>query len=161
MSAYPWLVLLHIIGVLTFAFGHGTSAVVAFRIRVERDPVRIAALLDVSQVSTGVLYVGLLLLLAGGIAAGVVGQWFGQWWLWAAIGILFVTLVLMYTIASPYYWNVRHAIGLRGSRDKVAPVAVPAAELASLLDTRRPEVLAVIGVLGLVAIAWLMIFKPA
>ena len=161
MSAYPWLVFLHIIGVLAFAFGHGTSAVVAFRVRAERDPARIAALLEVSQVSTAVMYIGLLLLLAGGIAAGIVGQWFGQWWLWAAIGILVVTLILMYAIASPHYLTVRRALGQRGPRDKAQPVPVPAADLVALLDSRRPEALAAIGVLGLVAITWLMVFKPA
>jgi hypothetical protein len=161
MTAYPWLVFLHIIGVLTFAFGHGTSAVVAFRVRGERDPARISALLDVSQISTAVMYVGLLLLLAGGIAAGVIGQWFGQWWLWAAIGILVATVVLMYAIASPYYVNVRRALGTRGPRDKVPPAPVPAADLAALLDSRRPDALAAIGVVGLVAITWLMVFKPA
>jgi hypothetical protein len=161
MTAYPWLVFVHIIGVLAFAFGHGTSSVVAFRIRAEREPIRISALLELSQISSAVMYVGLLVLLVGGIAAGVVGQWFGQWWLWAAIVILVLTMGAMYAIASPYYLNVRHALGQRGPRDMVAPQPRPASEVVALLDSRRPEALAAIGVVGLAAIAWLMVFKPA
>ncbi len=161
MTAYPWLVFLHILGVLVFSFGHGTSAVVAFEVRGERDPARISALLEVSQVSAGVMYGGLLLLLAGGIAAGVVGQWFGQWWLWAAIGILVLSLGGMYSIASPYYLGVRHALGQRGPRDKVAPQPLPEAELLALLHSRRPEALLAIGIVALALIAWLMVFKPS
>jgi hypothetical protein len=161
MTLYPWLVFLHIVGVLTFAFGHGTSAVVAFKVRGERDPGRIAALLEVSQISTAVMYVGLVVLLAGGIAAGVVGQWFGQWWLWAAIAVLVLTMGAMYAIASSYYLGVRQALGQRGPRDKVPPAPLPASELVALLHSRRPEALTAIGVIGLLIIVWLMVFKPS
>ena len=37
------------------------------------------------------MYPGVLVLFAG-IAAGVVGQWFGQPWSWAAIAILVVNI---------------------------------------------------------------------
>ena len=161
MTAYPWLVWLHILGAFIFAFGHGTSAVVAFKLRRERDPVRIAALLEVSLISTAVLYVGLLLLLGGGIAAGVVGQWFGQLWLWAAIAVLVIVMFLMYAIGSAYYIQLRRAVGQRGPRDREAPAVLPPAELAALLDSHRPDALAAIGVIGLAAILWLMVFKPA
>ena len=161
MTLYPWLVFIHVLGVLAFAFGHGTSAVVAFKVRGEREPARIAALLEVSQVSTAVMYVGLLVLLAGGIAAGVVGQWFGQPWIWAAIVVLVLTMGAMYAVASEYYLRVRRALGQRGPRDKVPPAPLPASELVALLDSRRPEALTAIGVIGLAVIVWLMVFKPA
>lgn len=161
MNAYPWLVWLHVIGAFVFALGHGTSAVVSFRVRGERERARIAALLDVSQVSQAVMYVGLLLLLVGGIAAGVVGQWFGQLWLWAAIGALVVVLMAMYSIASPYYGRLRGALGQQGYQRKGDPPApLPDADLVVLLDSRRPEVLAAIGIVGLAIILWLMVFKP-
>jgi len=161
MTVYPWLVFVHIVGVLAFAFGHGAAAVGAFKVRGERDPARIAALLDVSQVSGAVMYVGLLILLVGGIAAGVVGQWFGQLWIWAAIAVLVVVMVVMYAVASPYYLGVRHALGRGGPRDTVPPAPLPPSELVALLDSRRPEALAAVGVVGIAVIAWLMVFKPA
>jgi cytochrome bd-type quinol oxidase subunit 2 len=162
MTVYPWLVFVHIFGVLLFAFGHGTSSVVAFKVRGERERARIAALLEVSQVSTAVMYVGLVVLLAGGIAAGIAGQWFGQLWLWAAIVILVVTTFAMYAIASAYYGRLRGALGQMAYQPKGAPaLQVSDAELIAMLRSRRPDALAAIGIIGLAAILWLMVFKPA
>jgi hypothetical protein len=162
MNAYPWLVWLHVVGAFVFALGHGTSAVVSFRVRGERERASIVALLDVSQVSQAVMYVGLFVLLASGIAAGVVGQWFGQLWLWAAIATLVVVLVAMYSIASPYYGQLRGRLGQKAFQPKgESPNPLTDAELVALLDSRRPEVLAAIGTLGLAIILWLMVFKPA
>jgi hypothetical protein len=162
MNAYPWLVWLHVLGAFVFAFGHGASAVAAFKVRGERDRARITALLDVSQLSTGAMYVGLLVLLAGGIAAGVVGQWFWQLWLVAAIVILIVIMFAMYAIASPYYGRLRGALGQKGyGRNDAAPRPLSDAELVALLDSRRPEALAAVGSIGLAIILWLMVFKPA
>jgi hypothetical protein len=162
VTLYPWLVFLHIFGAFLFAFGHGTSAVVSFKVRGETDRARIAALLEVSQVSQGVMYVGFLLLLAGGIAAGVVGSWFGQLWLWAAIAILVVITMSMYAMSSPYYGSLRAALGLKEYQGKLGPAGpVSDADLVAMLQSRRPEALAAIGGIGLAAIIWLMVFKPA
>jgi hypothetical protein len=162
MTLYPWLVFLHIFGAFLFVFGHGTSAVVSFKVRGERDRARIAALLDVSQVSQGVMYVGFVLLLAGGIAAGIVGSWFGQLWLWAAIALLVVTTISMYAIASPYYGQLRAALGQKAYQRKGAPpTPVSDAELIAMLHSPRPHVLAAVGGIGLAVIIWLMVFKPA
>ena len=159
---YPWLVWLHVFGAFLFAFGHGTSAVVAFKVRGERERSRIAALLEVSQLSQGAMYVGLILLLAGGIAAGIVGQWFGQVWLWAAIAVLVLVLILMFSIASPYYGQLRGALGQVAYQRKGAPPrSLSDAEIVALLGSRRPEALTVIGTIGLASILWLMVFKPA
>ena len=43
MDWYPWIVTLHVLGAFLFVFGHGASAFAAFRLRRERDPVRIGA----------------------------------------------------------------------------------------------------------------------
>ena len=44
----PWIVFIHIVAAFGFVLSHGVSAFVAFRIRAERDPARIGALLDLS-----------------------------------------------------------------------------------------------------------------
>ncbi len=162
MTLYPWLVYLHIVGAFLFAFGHGTSAVVSFKVRGELDRARITALLDVSQLSQGVMYGGFVLLLAGGIAAGIVGQWFGQLWLWAAIAILVVITMTMYAISSPYYGRLRAALGQKDYQQKFGPVGpVSDTELVAMLRSHRPDALAAIGGIGLALIIWLMVFKPA
>ncbi|MHB8400198.1 MAG: hypothetical protein ACYDCI_14890 [Candidatus Limnocylindrales bacterium] len=40
-----WIVFLYLVGLFLFAAGHGVSFVAAFRIKRERDPARIRALL--------------------------------------------------------------------------------------------------------------------
>jgi hypothetical protein len=159
---YPWIVFVHVLGGFGFALAHGGSAFAAFRIRREREPQRIAALLDLSRWTQGLSYVSLLVLVAAGVAAGVVGGWFGQAWIWTAIGVLVAVAVAMFAYAVPYYERVRRALGLpgRGPRPEPPTAAASAADLAVLLDSRRPEGIAAIGGGGLALILWMMVFKP-
>jgi len=164
MELYPWWVFAHIVGALAFAIGHGSSAVMSFAIRREREPGRIAALLDASSMSLGAMYLGLLLLLIGGIGAGIVGGWFTRsGWIWAALVLLVVIIAAMYAMASRYYGDVRRAVGqksYRDPKDAPPPAPLPPDQLAALLDTRRPEAIAAIGLGGLLVILWLMVLKP-
>jgi len=50
---YTWLIYLHVFSVLGFLLAHGSSAAVMFRLRVERDPARIGALLDLARAVNG------------------------------------------------------------------------------------------------------------
>ena len=162
MDIYPWIVLLHVVGAFMFAIAHGVSAFGAFSIRAARqDPGRVRAFLEVSGYSLGVMYVGLLMLLVGGIWAGIHGGHFGRGWIWAAVVILVVIIGVMYAMASRFYAGVRTAVGLPSQTDKnpTGPGASPEA-LATLLDNRRPEILAAIGGLGFLVILWLMVVKP-
>ena len=74
---YGFVVLLHVLGAFTFVAAHGVSMVAAVRLRGERDRVRQVALLDVSAAGVGLMYVGLLVLLAAGIVAGFMGDHWG------------------------------------------------------------------------------------
>jgi hypothetical protein len=162
--AYQWLVFLHIAGAFVFLIAHGISIGVSLRLRRERDPRRIMALLDVSSGSISGLYVGLLVLLVGGVVAGFMGpdqavggsSWWGSGWIWVALGTLIVLMVFMYAAASTYYKRLRVIVGamVEGSE------AVSEARLADLLSGPRPVVLSVVGVGGLLFILYLMLFKP-
>ena len=66
---YPWFVVIHLVGLVLFAVSHGASAFMAFRIRGERDPAVVDALLKVGQLSVGPMYIGLVLLSVGGLGA--------------------------------------------------------------------------------------------
>ena len=163
MDLYPWLVFLHIAGGFTFVLGHGASAIAAMRLRTEREPERVRALLDLSSGSLTLSYIGLLLLLAAGIAAGFGGGWWGRLWIWSSLGLLVVITVAMYPLGSQYYAKVRHAVGMRTYQDKKNepdPVPGSPAELDALLTSNRPDLLAAIGGVGLLVIIWLMVFKP-
>ena len=153
---YRWWVFLHIVGVLGFSLSHGVSAFVSFRLRTEHNRGRIEALLGLSASSIIAMYVALLLLLAGGVLAGFGGNWWTQRWIWVSLGLLIVVMGLMYALATTYYRNVREAIKMRPSG---APM-VSDEELASILMSPRPFVVAAVGAIGLLAILYLMIFKP-
>ena len=166
---YPWLVFAHLVGLVLFALSHGASAYMAFRVRRERDPHTVAALLDVGQLATGPMYVGLLLLGLGGLGAAWAGGLFGEPWVIASIVVFVVVLFVMYGVASPYYMKLRGALaandaggrapGNPGTAGGEAATVTPE-ELASMLDSRRPEILAVVGTVGLLLLVWLMVIKP-
>jgi hypothetical protein len=114
------------------------------------------ALLDLSSNTISGLYVGLVLLLAGGIVAGFVGDWWGQGWIWVALGTLVALMIFMYVVATPYYKRLRTIVGamVEGSE------AIGQDRLARLLAGPRAVVLAVVGIVGLLFIVYLMFFKP-
>ena len=158
---YSWWVYLHILGAFAFIFGHGASGLAAFRIRATRDPAQIRTLLDLSSMALGLTYVGLLLLLIGGIAAAIAGDHFSRGWTWAALGLLVVIIVAMYAMATPFYGQLRVAAGVRAKDPKVDPnPVVSQADIDALAGSSRPMVLLAIGGVGLILILWLMVIKP-
>ena len=136
---------------------------VSFKLRKERDMARIQALLDLSNYSLKAMYISLFLLLAAGVTAGFMGHHWGKGWIWASFGILKGMTVAIYAFATPYYARVRKAAGLpyfQGFRGRPAEPAASPEELAGLLRSFWPHLIAGLGVGGLLVILWLMMFKP-
>ena len=154
---YLWFVVVHLIGLVLFAISHGASAFMAFRLRGERDPVVVDALLKTGQLSVGPMYIGLLLLIIGGLGAAAGANLWGQPWVIASIVVFVVVLVVMWAVASPYYLGLRKALEERGPDGR--PAIEPSA-LGRMLDTRRPDILTLVGTVGLVLLVWLMVIKP-
>jgi hypothetical protein len=153
---YRWWKFLHVAAVLGFVLFHGVSVLVAFRLRKERDRVRIAELLQFSGSSTMGMYVSLGALILFGVIAGFSGKWWSYWWIWISLGLLVATIVEMGVVARPYYQQLKDAIQLR-------PSGVPRKsdeELADLLRARAALFNAVFGIAALAIITWLMIWKP-
>jgi hypothetical protein len=161
-SLYNWVVWIHIVGGFTFALAHGVSAGVAFKLREEREVPRVQALLDLSRLSTNGMYVGILVLLAGGITAAFMAGLWGRGWIWTALAILVVMFAFMYVRAAVYFGEVRRAAGQPYETRKGKGAAEPpnSARLAELLASTRPFEIAGVGYVGLVAILWLMVMKP-
>jgi hypothetical protein len=153
---YRWWVFLHIAGVLGFLAAHGVSVGVAFRVRRERDPSRIMALLELSTSSVTLMYVSILILLTGGVVAGFLGQWWSSGWIWVSLGTLVAVMVAMYALATLYYRRLRTIVGAVADGSQ----AVSGERLAEVLSGPRPWILAVIGFGGILLILYLMIFKP-
>jgi uncharacterized membrane protein len=150
---YEWSVFVHLLGLLVFAVAHGVNVFTAFRIRLDREPRTVASLLSGSQVAVGGTYVGLLLLGIGGLSAAWSGGLLTAPWVVASYVVIGIVLVVMWSVASPYYRRLRELAG-NGTG------AVDQAALSAALDSRRPEVLAAVGFVGLVVLTWLMVLKP-
>src|SRR5204863_5650343 len=120
------------------------SVAVAFRVRSERDPTRIRALLDLSNGYLNAMYGGLVALLIFGILAGISGAWWtsGRLWIWAALVVLVGIVVGMYLVALPFFNSVRHAVGLATFDDVrkglQPPEPVSASDLETLLASSAP-----------------------
>jgi uncharacterized membrane protein len=153
---HRWWVLLHVAGAFGFVMAHGVSAYAVLRLRNERDPARVSQLLEMSSSSVGVMWNAIGLLLLGGIVAGFTGHFWGQGWIWGAIVLLVAVTIAMYVVATPWVKRLRTVSGAmaEGSR------AVSQEQFEDILRSRRPYTIAVIGFAGLLAILYLMIFKP-
>jgi hypothetical protein len=166
MDWQPWLVYSHVLGAFAFAAGHGVAIAMAFRLRSERDPARIAAILDMSlwMVSPkSLMSIGFIVLFLSGIAAGFTGGYWGRLWIWVAIGLLVVITGLMTPIGAGHYNKVRSAIGQKPPRDKSEappPAPLPVDQLEALLMAPTPWILTVLGGVGFAVILLLMMFKP-
>jgi hypothetical protein len=158
---YQWIVLLHIVGAFLFVAAHGASMVISFRLRTVTERTRQTALLEISSISVGIMYVGLALLLVGGIWAGFAGDHWGRGWIWAAIGVLVVVIAVMYAVATPFYGRTRAAAGVEGGPppERLKPPAQES-DLDALATSTRPFWLAGVGGIGLLVILWLMVVKP-
>ena len=110
------------------------------------------------------MYTSLVVVFFAGILAAIVGGYFnGRFWPWAAIVTLVIVSGAMYPLATEHYTRVRAAIGQKRPGDKSKdPLSVPldAAWLAAVLDNRRPEAIAAVGLIGLLVLLWLMVLKP-
>lgn len=156
-ALYPWFVFAHLAGLVLFAISHGASAFMAFRLRSAPDVRTAAALLDIGKLSLGPMYIGLVLLIVGGLGAAAGADLWGRPWLIASIAVFIVVLVVMWAVASPYY------MGLRKALEDVGPDGQPTITweaLAGQLDSRRPEILLLVGTIGLLLLVWLMVIKP-
>jgi hypothetical protein len=152
---YAWLVTLHLLGLVVFLLTHGVSMWVAFRIRGERNREVVAALLDLSVQAARATYLGLALLGLGGLGAAWSAGLLAAPWILASYVVVVVVLAVMFAIASPYYHGLRAAIAGTPGQPALDDDA-----LAARLQTRRPELLATVGGLGLVALIALMSVKP-
>ncbi|HET8526101.1 MAG TPA: DUF2269 family protein [Actinomycetota bacterium] len=153
---YDWLVLIHILGVLGFMFTHGLSAAMSLRLRHERNADRIRVMLQISSSSLAIFYPSILLLLVGGIWAGFSGHWWGQGWIWVALGVFLANLIFMYAVPAPYYKRVREIMTIEESGSS----AVGPDQLEALLRSNLPRVVTAVGLVSLAFIAYLMVIKP-
>ncbi len=153
---YNWWVFLHLIGVFGFLAAHGLSMAMAIKLRRERDPAKVNDLLVLSSASTRWFYAAFAALALGGILAASVAHLWSQAWVWLSVVVLVVVLIVMYALASPFYKKV----GVIARAKAGGSRAVTDKQFDALLLSRTPFLVMLIGTLGLVALIYLMLFKP-
>ncbi|HEU5349122.1 MAG TPA: hypothetical protein VFU63_10975 [Ktedonobacterales bacterium] len=155
---YQVLVFLHILGVFGFLLAHGVSLFVGFRVQREKDIHAIRALLGLSASAVMASFFSLLVLLIGGIGAGVVGHWWSQGWIWAALGVFVLVWILMSAFTGPAFRRARLAAGFIGPR--TIEESVTSEGLPEALAALQPWLPTLAGGIGLLVLLWLMVFKP-
>jgi hypothetical protein len=155
----------HVLGVFTFLLAHGVSAGVAFRLKVERNRDRVAALLDLSASSYKGMAAGFLLLLGSGVALGVMHEWWHSTWFLASLVLLMALAGVMTPMATIRYGKIRRALGLKlpmkgEPQETAAKEPFSDEELDRTLSSVNPWALAGIGFGGIAVILALMMFKP-
>jgi hypothetical protein len=158
LTVYSWLVLLHLSGLVVFAIGHGVSAFMAFQIRGSRDRALVLELLALSQRSNQVAYLGLLLLLVGGIGGAAQAGLLSRTWVVATTIVLVVVIGAMFAVAAGFYYPLRRRLEERSAD---GTPTLTGDRLAAALHNRRPDILAAIGFGGLLVMVGLMVLKPA
>ena len=153
---FQWLVFVHLGGLILFVGAHGVSMAIAFEIRGLRDPEAVARQLGLSQRTMGIAYLGLILLAAGGLGAAWVARLLATPWVVASAVVLVMVSGAMYAVGTAYYVTLRRAV----AADTTGRPAISPDALEALLASRRPEVLAAVGGLGLAILTWLMVLKP-
>jgi len=153
---YSWLKFLHVAAVLALLGTHGVSMTVLYAIRKERDRSKILAMIGVSGQSIVPMYVSIGAVVVFGVLLWIKVYSLKTFWIWLAVVILIATIGLMTATAKPYFARVKEACQLR-------PSGVPRVsdeELGEVLRSSKAHLITAIGVIGLAAILYLMIFKP-
>ncbi|HYT80233.1 MAG TPA: cupredoxin domain-containing protein [Actinomycetota bacterium] len=154
---YQLWVFIHLLGVFGFLLSHGVSVSVTFKLRNERDPGRINALLQLSGTSIQGFYISLVVLLIGGFAAATVGHLWSKRWIWFAVAVLVLASLAMYRMARPFYRRVGFvARAMEGGSE-----AVTEEQFTEILRSPRPWTIAWVGFGALAIILYLMVFKPS
>jgi hypothetical protein len=150
---YSFWLFVHLGGLLMFVAGHGASATAGMRLRRERDPARMGALLDASAATRVMTYAGLVLLGIGGIADAFLGHFWSEGWIWASIVVFVAMTVILIGLAIPYYHRLRLAVAHAASRGDPG-------QIERISASPTPLLILVVGVVGLGVILWLMVCKP-
>ena len=160
MEIYPWIVIGHVFFVI-LAFGaHGVSAFTVFRVRSATDRTELRTLLDLSATALTVAGITLLVAIALGIWAAIIGGHFARLWPSAAIGVVIVVTAAMTPLAANPMRATRAALGIGKDRSGAPLVPGSDADVAAAISKLQPEATMIIGIVGLAVLVWLMEGKP-
>lgn len=153
--SYGWWKFIHLAGVVGFVAAHGTSMAATVMLRRFREPQQVAGILQLSAATVTAFYISTLVLLAGGIGAGVVGQWFDQGWIWVSIALLIGVGIMMFPMARRHFRRIRMVLELMETG-----TAVSRDDFGRVLGAGNPALTAGTGFVAVLLIVYLMVLKP-
>ncbi|MGZ8580735.1 MAG: hypothetical protein ACXWW9_05570 [Actinomycetota bacterium] len=154
---YRVWVFIHLVGVAGFLVTHGVSMWALFAVRtVDGDRDRILEWCETSKRTTMPMYMSFGLLLLGGVAAGIDAALFADWWLLGSLLLLLVLTALMSVVATPHMKRLREGC----TRWADGTYTMSDDELRAALDGPATTITVASGSVGLIAILYLMVFKP-
>ncbi|MEZ0235083.1 MAG: hypothetical protein ACAH81_09075 [Actinomycetota bacterium] len=154
---YRFWVFVHLVGVAGFLVTHGISMWALFAVRaVDGDRDRILDWCETSKRTTMPMYISFGLLLLGGVAAGIDGALFADWWLLGSLLLLLVLTALMSVVATPHMKRLREGC----TRWADGTYTMTDDELRAALEGPATTITVTSGSVGLLVILYLMVFKP-
>lgn len=159
-----WVVLAHVLSAFAFLVLHAPSMAAMLRLRRERDPAAVRALLEMSRAASGWAWAAWAFLAGTGAALATLEHAWTRPWVWGSVVVLVLVSGLMSPLAAQAFNEARHAAGLPwfdGKGVRPAGTADPEA-LARALDVVRRRALgvALLGAAGLAVLTWLMVARP-
>jgi hypothetical protein len=153
--SYGWWKFIHLAGVVGFMAAHGTSMAATVMLRRFREPQQVAGVLQLSAATVSSFYLSTVVLLVGGIGAGVVGKWFDQAWIWVSLGLLIGVGILMFPMARTHFRRIRMVLELMETG-----TAVSRDDFARVVSSGNPILTAGTGFVAVLLIVYLMVLKP-
>jgi hypothetical protein len=153
--SYGWWKFIHLAGVVGFVAAHGTSMAATLMLRRFKEPQQVAGILQLSAATVSAFYVSTIVLLVGGVGAGVVGQWFDQGWIWVSLGLLIGVGILMFPIARKHFRRMRMVLELMETG-----TAVSRDDFVRVVSSGNPILTAGTGFVAVLLIVYLMVLKP-
>lgn len=154
---YRVWVFIHLVGVAGFLVTHGVSMWALFAVgAVDGDRDRILEWCETSKRTTMPMYMSFGLLLLGGVAAGIDAALFADWWLLGSLLLLLVLTAMMSVVATPHMKRLREGC----TRWADGTYTMSDDELRAALDGPATTITVASGSVGLIAILYLMVFKP-
>ena len=120
-----------------------------------KEPQQVAGILQLSATTVSAFYVSTVVLLVGGVGAGVVGEWFNQGWIWVSLALLIGVGILMFPMARKHFRRIRMVIELTETG-----TAVSRDDFVRVVNSGNPIFTAGTGFVALLLIVYLMVLKP-
>ena len=158
-----WLVFIHVLSAITFFLAHGAAAAMVFKVRSEKDFIRIQAMLDLAVSTFKVYMLSFLIMGLTGLVMPFLIHIWNQVWIWLSIVSILFVAGWMFAVNEKQFKQLRKLVGLpymQGKNEYPAETPASPEEIEKFLKTINPISWVVVGY-GIPAfVLWLMIFKP-